>query len=65
MGQRLVVTVLTYAVEREQGETTHHLMAQDLDISSAALCELLPQVRDSGELIDSSGRRMPLTNWSG
>lgn len=49
-----LATALTYAVAREQGETTHRLMAQDLDISPLAaeiiLQALRPVVHDYYEI---------------
>ncbi|CCQ35123.1 erythronate-4-phosphate dehydrogenase protein [Halorhabdus tiamatea SARL4B] len=40
-----LATALTYAVDRERGEITHRLMAQDLDISSLAAEIILQALR--------------------
>ncbi|GGN26176.1 DUF7437 domain-containing protein [Halarchaeum nitratireducens] len=40
-----LATALTYAVDREQGEITHRLMAQDLDISPLAAEIILQALR--------------------
>jgi Sugar-specific transcriptional regulator TrmB. len=64
-----LATALTYAVRRERGETTHRLMADDLDLSPLAaeliLQALRPVVTDhfavdaSGGSLDEIDRPMP------
>jgi hypothetical protein len=53
-----LATALSYAVARERGETTHRLMAEDLDISPLAaemILQALRPVVDEHYEIEASG----------
>jgi len=54
-----LATALAYAVDRERGETTHRLMASDLDVSPLAaetvLQALRPVVHEHHDIEDSGG----------
>ena len=63
-----LATALTYAVSREQGEVTHRMMADDLDISPLAaeiiLQALRPVVYEHFDIDDSGASLADLTEGS-